>query len=80
MELKTWLQIVQTGVFTIIGAFLSVMLARIFIQNGKKIEENGKMIEETERMIEQNGKKVDMIAQMLSNQTKILERIVTQAS
>lgn len=64
-----WIQIIQMTIFIIIGAFLSVMLTRILIQNGRRIEQNGKMIE-------QNGEKIDKLAELIKVESEGIRELI----
>ena len=45
-------------IFTVIGAFLSVILTKFLIQNGRAIAENGRAIAENGRAIAENGRAI----------------------
>ena len=56
-------------VLTVIGAFLSVMLTRILIQNGKYIRQNGEAIR-------QNGEALRYLIKLVDERTReILKRL-----
>ena len=66
-------------IFTVIGAFLSVILTKFLIQNGKAIAENGRAIAENGRAIVENGRAIAEIGKKLDERTaKIAELIVAE--
>ena len=68
-------------VFSIIGAFLSVVLTKIFIQNGKHIRNLGESMEENrkearqflEKMSEEIGVLGNLIVQDAKSTRKVIE-------
>ena len=68
-------------VFSIIGAFLSVVLTKIFIQNGKHIRNLGESMEENrkearqflEKMSEEIGVLGNLIVQEAKSTRKVIE-------
>ncbi len=65
--------IITQIVFMLMGAFLSVILTRIFIQNGKAITENGKKIDEGFKKMDERTEYVAKIAE------RIAELVVTES-
>ena len=52
------MSIISQIIFMVMGAFLSVILTRLLIQNGKAIAANGKAIAENGKAIAANGKAI----------------------
>ncbi|HID93658.1 MAG TPA: hypothetical protein EYP60_06140 [bacterium (Candidatus Stahlbacteria)] len=52
------MSIVSQIIFMVMGAFLSVILTKFLIQNGKAIAANGKAIAENGKAIAANGKAI----------------------
>ena len=48
------MQIVFQIIWTVIGAFLSVILTKLLIQNGKYIRQNQELIRQNQKMLQQN--------------------------
>ncbi len=70
MDISIFLQIA----LTVIGAFLSVILTKFLIQNGKYIRQNGEAIRQNGEAIRQNGEAIRQNGEALRQLAEIIKQ------
>jgi len=64
------MQIVFQIIWTVIGRFLSVILTKLLIQNGKYIRQNQELIKQNQDMIKKLIELVDIRTEMIIKELK----------